>query len=110
MGVHLVVITKELVEAMDLGYAHYMDDNHEAALQWGRQSLRLHETFLQNRLLMTATCARLGMAAEAEAHAAAVLEIRPDFSCTRFAERFGYVDVGDRDRFVEGLRLAGLPD
>ena len=96
--------------AMDLGYAHYMDDNDEAALQWGRQSLRLHESFLQNRLLMTATCARLGLAAEAALHAEAVLETRPDFSCTRFAERFGYIEIGDRDRFVEGLRLAGLPD
>jgi adenylate cyclase len=96
--------------AMDLGFAHYMDGNDEAALQWGRQSVRLHDEFLQSRMLMAATCARLGMSAEAGEHAGEVLRIRPDFSCSRFAERFGYVDACDRERFVEGLRMAGLPD
>lgn len=95
--------------ASDLGYAHSMSANDEAALQWGRQSLRLVDGFLQSRLLMAATCSRLGLDDEAAEHVGWILDARPDFSCDRFASRFGYRKIENRDRFVEGLRKAGLP-
>lgn len=95
--------------ASDLGYAHYMASRYDAALQWGRQSVGLVEDFLQSRLLMAATCARLDRAEEAQVHVDRILEVRPDFSCERFASRLGYVHPEHRDAFISGLRKAGLP-
>jgi adenylate cyclase len=96
--------------AMDLGYAHYMEGHYEAAHEWGRQSIRLVDSYLQSRLLMAATCARLGLSEETRAHVASVLQVRPDFSLSRYASRLGYAASEHREALVEGLLQAGLPD
>ena len=45
---------------------------------------------------------------EAQAAAAEVLKINPNFSIERFGQRMPFQDPADLDRFLNALRLAGL--
>lgn len=96
--------------ANDLGHAHYMTDNYEAARTWGEQSLRLLPNYLIAHILLAATHGQLGESAERRQHVEAVLAARPEFSCARFRTRLGYIHDRDRDHFIDGLRKAGLPE
>lgn len=46
---------------------------------------------------------------EARAHAALALEARPDFSVGAWGKRLPYKNEADLQRFLDGLRKAGLP-
>jgi len=61
-----------------------------------------------NRL--AASYAYLGHMDKAKAHAAKVLELEPDFSIQRFATSRSYRDKSDLEHYMEGLRMAGLPE
>ncbi len=96
--------------ANDLAHAHYMNGNYEPALAWGQQSLELNGEYLQVHLIMAATLAQLGRFEESQRHVAAVLDSRPNFSCARQRSRLAYSLEVDRDRMIEGLLKAGLPE
>jgi len=54
--------------------------------------------------------AELGHMEEARAHAALALEARPDFSVGDWGKRIPFKDEADLQRFLDGLRKAGLPE
>jgi adenylate cyclase len=54
--------------------------------------------------------AGLGQMEEARAHVALALEARPDFSIAAWAKRLGHKHEADKQRFLDGLRKAGLPE
>lgn len=95
--------------ANDLAHAHYMDRNYEPALMWGEQSLQLNDGYLQAHLVMAAILAQLGRAEDSQPHVAAVLDVRPKFSCGQHRSRLAYFLEDDRDQMIEGLLKAGLP-
>jgi adenylate cyclase len=47
---------------------------------------------------------------EARAHTALALEARPDFSVKAWGERLSFKNEVDLQRFLNGLRKAGLPE
>lgn len=63
----------------------------------------------EGRRLLAANYAHLGMTAEARAQAEAVLRLHPTFTITSWQDRPPYKDRSVLDRYVEGLRKAGLP-
>jgi len=54
--------------------------------------------------------AGLGRMEQARAHAVLALEARPDFSVRAWGERLPYKNEADLQRFLDGLRKAGLPE
>ncbi len=54
--------------------------------------------------------AELGQMGEARAHAALALDARSDFSVRAWGERLTFKNEADRQRFLDGLRKAGLPE
>jgi adenylate cyclase len=54
--------------------------------------------------------AELGQMGEARAHAALALETRPEFSIKAWGERLTFKNEVDLQRFLNGLRKAGLPE
>jgi len=96
--------------ASDLGYAHYLLGNDEAALEWGKQSTALVPEYLQANILLAATYAQLGRLSEGQRHVNSVLALRPDFSCAKHRTRLVYSRTEDRDRITEGLLIAGFSE
>lgn len=62
----------------------------------------------QTYRMAAAACALLGREREARAHAEALRRVQPDFSLEHWREVPPYRDPEPLERFVEGLRLAGL--
>ena len=69
--------------ANDLAHAHYMEGNYEPALMWGEKALILKDDYLQIHLVMAAILAQLGRVEDGQQHVAAVLNVRPNFSCAQ---------------------------
>ena len=64
----------------------------------------------QGRRLLAANLAHLGRTAEAQALASAILRAHPEFRVSSWSRRMPYRDRAVLDRFVAGLRAAGLPE
>jgi hypothetical protein len=65
---------------------------------------------LQCARKMTASLAHLGRLDEARAHTRRLLERFPNFSISHWAQVPPYRDRRTLEHFMDGLRLAGLPD
>ena len=63
-----------------------------------------------NHAYMAACQAALGDEDQARHHAAKVLELKPDFTLSDFANQLPYRSEADREAFLGSFRLAGLPD
>ena len=90
----------------ELGQVYFHQARYEDALSVLQ---KMSEPGQAHRLL-AATFAHLGRLEEATAHASAFLEIVPSFSVDEFSETEPFQDPAELDRYVSGLRLAGLPD
>ncbi|MCG8650539.1 MAG: tetratricopeptide repeat protein, partial [Pirellulales bacterium] len=64
----------------------------------------------EGRRLLAANYAHLGMLVEAEAHAREVIRLHPQFTISGWAQRPPYKDSAILERYVDGLRKAGLPE
>ncbi len=64
----------------------------------------------EGRRLLAANYAALGMTAEARAEARNVLQLHPQFSVANWAQRLPYKDRQVLERYMDGLRRAGLPE
>jgi adenylate cyclase len=54
--------------------------------------------------------AELGHVEEARRHSALALQVKPDFSVAAWGERLPFKHEADLQRFLDGLREAGLPE
>ena len=54
--------------------------------------------------------AALGREEEAHAEAAEVLRLNPKFSVTNYTKRLSDKDKAAKERYIDALRKAGLPD
>lgn len=90
----------------NLAAAYFLTRQYETALSW----LSKMEDPGEAHRLLAATYAQLGRIEEAHAEAAKMLEIHPDFSISQWAATQPYQDPAYFAPYVEGLRIAGLPE
>lgn len=64
----------------------------------------------EGRRLLAANLAHLGRLEEARAESAEVLRLHPGFTIGQWRHRPPYRDAAVLERYIEGLRKAGLPD
>jgi adenylate cyclase len=64
----------------------------------------------EGRRMLAASYAELGMMDEARAEAKEVLRLHPEFTIGRWRHRPPYRDATMLERYIEGLRKAGLPE
>ena len=96
--------------AVDLAYSHYLSHQYEASVEWGRESLRLLDDYLQAHIALAAAYAQLGRSTEGQSNVDAILDARPDFSRARYRSHVVYTLDEDRDHILDGLIKAGLPE
>ena len=92
-----------------LSQAHYVRGNYADAVSWGRMSAAHNGGNLSNLRSLIASLVAAGETDEAREVARRMLQVDPEFRLTNFRARTplrGEI----RERFVEHLRRAGLPD
>lgn len=91
------------------GFAYYVARNYQAALAPLEEATRRNPNFVPPRLKLAATYARLDRSAEAERTIVEILRIKPDYRVALEVDR-PFHNPQDLEHYLEGLRLAGLPE
>ena len=94
---------------MFLGQAHYISGNYDEAVVWARKTAALNGRLSANLRVLAAAYVAKGQGAEARAVTKTLLDIQPRFKLSAYNERCPF-KVGLRERFIDHLRQAGLPD
>jgi adenylate cyclase len=91
-----------------LGFSYGMTGQYDEAITWCKKAIHKEPNSLFARLMMTAVYSYSGRDEEARKQAAEVLRIQPKFTLTKFEKTLKYKNKSDVDRFIGGLRKAGL--
>jgi adenylate cyclase len=89
-----------------LGLAYYHAGQYEEAISTLKPLL--HLGWYSVSLRLAASYAQLGRLDEAQAQAAEVLKIKPDFSIATFTKTQSYKNPTDLEHYLDGIRKAGL--
>jgi len=93
-----------------LGRARFQMEDYEDAAAILLSVLERNPDFVPARLTLAAAYGQLGRADDAEWQALEILTLQPDYSLKKESERRTFFTGADHERFIEGLRKAGLPD
>ena len=93
-----------------LGHAYRGLKRYENAIAAYNKALERDPDYFMAHLYLTGTYYMAGQEEEARAEAAEVLRLQPKFSVNKFAKALPYQDQDYRDRLVEGMLKAGLPE
>ncbi|MFC6636674.1 hypothetical protein [Sulfitobacter sediminilitoris] len=93
-----------------LAVAHFVKAQYDEAIPILEAVLERNNNFHQGRLLYISILGLLDRIDDAEWEAEEVLAALPEFSIVEEEERVRFVREEDRERYVLGLRKAGLPD
>jgi adenylate cyclase len=92
-----------------LGQAHYVNGDHEQALEWALSALNRNGLIRFNHRLLIATLDALGRGREAAEAARRFLQIQPDFHVSSYARRCPF-RAAALEAWLGHLRSAGLPE
>jgi tetratricopeptide (TPR) repeat protein len=91
-----------------LGWAYYDDQRYEDAVRTLKPLGYLDWRDVHLRL--AASYARLGQLEEAKVQASRLLKLDPEFSIETYSDFRRYKHQADLEHFLDGLRIAGLPE
>ncbi len=91
-----------------LGAAYREAGRYEEALVPLKKALTLNPNYLPTHANLAACYAELGRLEEARAEMAETLRLNPNFSLEDGKQNIPYKDPADLERFLDGLRKAGL--
>lgn len=91
-----------------LAHAHFIEGNFERAASLLERRIRLNPETDISRVLLASCYGHLGRTGEARDEWARVLEINPDYSIEQKSRVLPYKNPADWERFIEGLREAGV--
>jgi adenylate cyclase len=94
----------------NLGHAHFLMGRYEEAISAFEKVLESNPHFPGAHLLLAAAYGQLGRVEDAEWEAAEVLTLLPQFSIADEQQTAQYKEPTDLERYIEGLRKAGLPE
>jgi len=93
-----------------LGLSNFFAGRYEKAIAAYKKSLSVSPKDLLTHLHLTTAYSWAGRHEEARAQAAEILRINPKFSVEERAKFMPLKNQADLDRYLDGLRKAGLPD
>jgi len=92
------------------GSIYYALGNSDQAIEMLHEGAEINPGFQQIRVWLTAAYISAGLMEEAEWEVAEILIINPDFSLKSVETFFPFHDPLYRERFINDLKKAGLPD
>ena len=72
--------------------------------------MKANPEFVNGYKPLIAALGHLDRIEEAEPYIDKLLELEPNFTMQRFAQVYPFKKEIDRERYMEGLRLAGVPE
>src|SRR5262249_14537760 len=89
--------------------AYNFKGDYERTVLVGRSAIKANPDFVNGYKPMIASLGHLGRREEAQIFVDKLLSLEPNFTVDRFGQMYPIKTTFDRDRYVEGLRLAGIP-
>ena len=83
---------------------------YEQAVQYYKRLLQDQPNHFLGNAGLTATYSQMGRMEDARAQAAEVLRVDPKFSLERYSKTLRYKNLADKERYIDALRKAGLPE
>lgn len=90
--------------------AYALKRDYERAVLVGRRAVRANPNFVAGYKPLIASLGHLGRRDEAQVYVRKVLSLEPNFTVERFGEIYSIKRASDRERYMAGLRLAGVPE
>jgi adenylate cyclase len=94
----------------ELGFAQYLAGQYEPAAMSLKEAIDRNPGSLWDHQRLAATYARLGRTDQARDEVNLILEMNPEFSITEIGRGLPFKNSTDLEVYLEGLRLAGLPE
>jgi tetratricopeptide (TPR) repeat protein len=89
--------------------AYFFNEDYERAAVVGRRAVAATPDFVNCYKPLIAALGHLGRREEAKSYLNKLLRLEPGFTVETFAEVYPIKKAADRRRYMEGLRLAGVP-
>ena len=90
--------------------SHAFAGNYEKAVESGRRVTKISPGFVNAYKPLLAALGHLGRAEEAKPYVDKLLALEPNFTVERFAKVYPIKYESDREHYLKGLRLAGVPE
>jgi DNA-binding SARP family transcriptional activator/TolB-like protein len=90
--------------------AYLLRGDYKEALTYGRRSAKANPQFINGYKPLIASLGHLNELEEARSYLNKVLELEPKFTIRQFGQAYPFKNEVDRDRYCDGLRLAGVPE
>jgi serine/threonine protein kinase/Tfp pilus assembly protein PilF len=90
--------------------AYTIAGRYPEAITWGRKVVHDYPDFSNGYKPLLASLGHAGYLEEARTYLHRLLQLEPDFSISAFRERYPFHKAADRERFIAGLRKAGVPE
>lgn len=94
----------------NLGRAHYLKREYDKAVPYLQQALERNEAVTYPRLFLAASYVELGQNEDAEWEITQIQVTNPDMRILHLARARNFKNETDMQRFLDALRLAGLPE
>ena len=92
------------------GFAKFVEERHDEAAEWTRKALRLNPDFPGGHRLLASIYGRIGRVDEAQAALDRFSRLVPGQTVESARTQLPFKRPEDLERFLDGLRKAGLPE
>jgi tetratricopeptide (TPR) repeat protein len=90
--------------------AHTFKGDYEKAVSVGRRAVKANPLFSNGYKPFVAALGHLGRIDEAAPYVEKLLSLEPNFTVEQFGQVYPFKRPEDRERYLQGLRLAGVPE
>jgi DNA-binding SARP family transcriptional activator/Tfp pilus assembly protein PilF len=90
--------------------AYLIKRDYEQAAVFGRRVAKTRPEFVNGYKPLIAALGHLGRREEAKDYVEKLLSLEPGFTVERFGEVYPFKHASDREHYMMGLRLAGVPE
>jgi DNA-binding SARP family transcriptional activator/TolB-like protein len=90
--------------------AYTFKGDYQRAVLFGRRAVKANPNFVAGYKPLIASLGHLDRRDEAETYVRQLLALQPNFTVEKFGRIYSIKKSSDRERYMEGLRLAGVPE